>query len=154
LSEWLKSKELEIALPRWTFPASLAIYVVATTYFYAFHDGTIAVSVLFLTSILAANFGADLKPRAIMLLGNASYACYLLHTILIEYLRHKGVAIDGNVSLAIGILAGSWIIAITWHLSVEKLIAFVRRKPRLSGQRPSHMSVPVEAAPRPTAEAA
>lgn len=83
-------------------------------------------SALFLMAILSANSGADINARGLLLLGDASYACYLLHTILIEILRHQGVATSGTFLFATGVLLASWCLAILWHLTVEKVVLQLR----------------------------
>lgn len=123
VSEWIRAKDLRVFLPSWTLPVALAAYALLVLFG---ASPIIIVPALFLTAVFAAGFGADLKPRIVMLMGDASYACYLLHTILIEFLRHKGVATSGTVLFTAGVLAGSWTIAILWHIYVEKLISNFR----------------------------
>jgi len=143
LSEWLKHRFSSLELPGYTLPASIALYVFITIYFGSqdysvseiYWSQIFSVPALFLISILAANSGADLKSKGILKMGDASYACYLLHTILIEFLRHKGIATSGTFLFATGVLVGSWSLAILWHLCVEKFISTLpRRNVRISMQ--------------------
>ena len=123
LSEWISAKNLPVVLPRSTLPVALVAYVLLVLLGVS---PIIIVPALFLTAVFAAGFSADLKPRIVMILGDASYACYLLHTILIEFLRHKGLATSGALLFTVGVLAGSWTIAILWYIYVEKLISNFR----------------------------
>ncbi|ABC76445.1 acyltransferase family protein [Syntrophus aciditrophicus] len=125
ISEWIKSKYTTLRLPFWTFPVSLSAYVAATLYAV---NPVFAVPSLFMAAILASNSCADLKPRAIMLMGDASYSCYLLHTIFIEFLRHTGIAINGTFLCSLGILIGSWVIAIIWHIYIEENVSILRHR--------------------------
>lgn len=132
LSEWLKRKFVRPMLPRSTLPISIALYTLVNVFLDSNIDNLlnwteiISVSALFLVTILSANFGADLNPRGILVLGDASYACYLLHTILIEFLRHRGIAISGTFLFTAGVIISSWGCAIFWHLYVEKFISMLR----------------------------
>lgn len=128
LTEWIKKMKFDYVPPRWLLPALLILYVTSVLFY---DTGIIAVSVLFFAVVVASNQGADIKSRALLLLGNASYACYLLHTILIEYLRHKGVATTGSIPFVIGVLIGSWALALGWHFTVERWILLFRQ--RISG---------------------
>jgi exopolysaccharide production protein ExoZ len=120
-----KLQAIDICLPKWIFPALLVTYALAVVIYAA--NPAVVVPVLFFAAIFSACCGADLQPRAIMLMGDASYACYLLHTILIEVLRHLGFAISGTILFTLGVLVGSWIIAIAWHITVEKMFFKLRR---------------------------
>jgi len=106
-------------LPSWTFPISLFAYTIAVV----FTSFIFLVPALFLITILAS----DRKHRLLILMGDSSYACYLLHTILIEFLRTKGFLVSGTIPYTIGVLVASWAIAIAWYISVEKLILILRR---------------------------
>jgi peptidoglycan/LPS O-acetylase OafA/YrhL len=125
LTEWPRVKGLRLTLPRWVLPVSVAIYAVAVIFFAA---GGVSAVILFLMAILAANYGADIQNRTLLLLGNASYACYLLHTILIEFLRHLGIPSSGTFLFTAGVLIGSWVLAILWYLYVEKFISDIHKK--------------------------
>jgi exopolysaccharide production protein ExoZ len=135
-SEWLKDKFSGARLPISTLPVSIALYMLATVLLGSkgysvseiYWSAIISVPALFLIAILSANFGADLKPRGILVLGDASYACYLLHTILIEFLRHQGIATSGTLLYTTGVLVASWSFAILWHLYIEKIISMLRRQ--------------------------
>lgn len=136
LSEWLNIKLAGLKLPNSTLPVSIGLYVLVTlllgskgySVYEIYWSAIISVSVLFLTAILSANFGADLKPRGIIVLGDASYACYLFHTILIEFLRHQGIATSGTFLFTTGVLVASWAFAVLWHLYIEKFISMLHRR--------------------------
>jgi len=132
LTEWPIFKEIRLKLPPWFLPVSVAIYAISVVFFAA---GGIAVVILFFLAILASNHGADIKNKTLILLGNASYACYLLHTILIEFLRHRGIPSSGSLLFTSGVFIGSWSLAILWHIYVEKFISNLhRRSARVSMQ--------------------
>lgn len=124
-SEWIKAKNLPISLPYWTLPVALAVYALLVL---IGGSPIIIVPALFLMAVFTASFGADLKSRILMIMGDASYACYLLHTILLEFLRHNGIDTSGTLPFTVGVLVGSWSIAIWWHIYVEKLISVVRSR--------------------------
>jgi exopolysaccharide production protein ExoZ len=134
LDSFVGRLKLKIQLPYWTFPACLALFVVLTIVAalgmsYPMNGSTLAMILppaLFLTGVLAARFGADLKAPFLILLGNASYGCYLLHTIFIELMRHRGIAIDGSIIKTGAILIASWTLAMLWHLTFEKLMPLLR----------------------------
>lgn len=124
LSEWLSSKLTNYTLPKTTFPIVLAIYVlvfgVALKGVNCPVLGYFTVSSLVFLAVLSAKLGADLKSRSIMILADASYACYLIHTIVIELLRYKKFEIDGSFGLTAFTLSLSWLIAIGWHHIFER----------------------------------
>lgn len=131
--EFLARCDLKISLPWWTLPAALLVYVVLTIVAasglsYPLNGSSLAMLLppaLFAISVVASRFGADLKPLFLIRLGNASYACYLLHTILIELMRHRGVTVDGSLLPTAYIIVTSWIIALFWYLFIEKTIAMM-----------------------------
>lgn len=118
-SEWVATKN--VALPGWLFPASLVAYT--ATVVFEWLDPWIAVPGVFAVAIVAAHAGADIRSKPLILLGNASYACYLLHTILIEWLRHQGFETSGTVLFTVAVVAASWALALVWHLTLERMIA-------------------------------
>jgi exopolysaccharide production protein ExoZ len=123
-TEWIKDANLR--LPSWTFPVSLAGYSVMVIFNVA--DPHYLVPALFATTVLASNSGADLALRPLVLMGDASYACYLLHTILIEVLRHVGLPVySGTVLMTILILVIAWGLAIGWHLTIERAVSRLSR---------------------------
>jgi exopolysaccharide production protein ExoZ len=124
VTEWITAKVSKQTFPRWLFPCSIPMYLVSVLWF---DTGMVGVSLLFAVSVIAANQGADIKNRALLLLGNASYACYLLHTIIIEYLRQHGVATSGTIVFTTGVLVGSWALAIVWHFTVERCVLSLRQ---------------------------
>lgn len=135
-SQWLKNRNIKLSLPTFTLPVSIAFFLVVTIWSSSISLALempwaielFAVSLLFLISIMASNCGADLKPRFLLLMGDASYACYLLHTILIEFLRHKGIATSGTFLYTMGVLIGSWSLAILWHFYVDKYIVLLSKR--------------------------
>jgi exopolysaccharide production protein ExoZ len=136
LSEWLNSLRLPPGVPRWTIPLAFVSYAVLTVCLGAgdhspaelFRWTVVTISAFFCFVVIASSHGADLQPKLILLLGEASYACYLLHTILIEVLRHHGIATSGTLGFAAAVLVGAWVLAILWHLSVERLVTMLRRR--------------------------
>jgi len=143
LSEWLKRKCLGLKLPSFTLPLSIALYAISAVFLGSreysepevYWTAVVSISALFFIAILSANYGADLKPRGILIMGDASYACYLLHTILIEFLRHRGIATSGTLLFTTGVLIGSWGLAILWYFYVEKYISMLpKRNVRISMQ--------------------
>lgn len=128
-----KSIPEEMKLPKFTFPFSLLVYFISTLFF---DTEFLGVTALFFVSILASNHGADLKSKLLVLLGNSSYACYLLHTIFIEFLRHKGIATSGTALFAIGVILCSWALAIIWYFSVEKLVFLAKNSWQKYGLTP------------------
>lgn len=128
LSEWLKNKFSGAKLPDATWPISIALYICITLFLGSkgysasqiYWSAIVSAPTLLLIGILSAHFGADLKPRGILALGAASYACFLLHTIIIEFLRHRGIATSGTFLFTTGVLVISWGFAIFWNRYVEK----------------------------------
>lgn len=123
LTEWIKLKKLNFLISKKIVPLSLALYVVSVLMFEA---EFISVPMLFFMLIFASMYGADIKSSSVVLLGNASYACYLLHTIFIEFLRHKGIQTSGTILYTTIIVFSSWTIAVLWFLYVESLITKIR----------------------------
>jgi exopolysaccharide production protein ExoZ len=95
-SEWIKGLNL-LKLPTWTFPVALAGYSAIVILNVA--DPHYLVPALFAMTVFASNSGADIAPRPLVLMGDASYACYLLHTILIELLRVKGFPVASGTAI-------------------------------------------------------
>lgn len=128
LSEWLKNKFSGAKLPDATWPISIALYICITLFLGSkgysvsqiYWSAIVSAPTLLLIGILSAHFGADLKPRGVLALGAASYACFLLHTIIIEFLRHRGIATSGTFLFTTGVLVVSWGFAIFWNRYVEK----------------------------------
>jgi exopolysaccharide production protein ExoZ len=145
-SEWAKGASLR--LPIWTFPVALAGYTAMVIF--NVMDPHYLVPALFATTVVASNSGADLAPRPLILLGDASYACYLLHTILIEFLRHFGFPVsDGTAVMVIPILIGSWGLALVWHFTVEKAISRLRAAAAKITRASSSADRRLPAQPRP-----
>jgi exopolysaccharide production protein ExoZ len=78
-------------------------------------------------ALFSAGAGADIKWRPLLLLGDASYAIYLTHTIFIEWVRVENV--HGTISIVppkesvlvmIGYLFCSTVIGVAVHLWIEK----------------------------------
>jgi len=123
-TECIRTRVSKHTFPRWLFPFSVLMYVASVL---LFDTGIVGVSLLLVVSVLAANQGADIKNRTLLLLGNASYACYLLHTIIIEFLRQHGVATSGTLLFTTSVLVGSWVLAIVWYFSVERFVSLLRQ---------------------------
>ncbi len=117
-------KDIRIHILTCIFPIAIAAYALSNI-FLEVHP-LVAVTFLFMIAVVSANKGTDLKMPWVILLGDASYACYLLHTILIYVLRKNGLEVDGTLPSAIGFIIASWACAILWHLSVEKLTRMLR----------------------------
>ncbi|WP_160009748.1 acyltransferase [Rhizobium sp. 18055] len=128
-TEWLLPRIDHLIIPSWFFPIALLTYALMVPIVLGPLESTVvafaAASLLLLAGVVSAKLGTDLRSKPIMLLGNASYACYLLHTIIIELFRQRGFAIDGSVGLTVIIFALSWCAALAWHGSIEKLIGLV-----------------------------
>lgn len=127
----------QMHVPKWTLPAAIAAYSVSSVIAgmiwpfpdVAFYPAIVLAPMLILVVVLAAQYGSDLKPRILIVLGNASYGCYLLHTILIELLRHRDIAIDGGVLMTAYIILASWVIAVPWYILIERgIAAFVKQR--------------------------
>jgi len=126
-TEWIK--EANLRLPSWTFPVALAAYSLMVIFNVAAPH--YLVPALFALTVLASNGGADLAPYPLVLMGNASYACYLLHTILIEVLRRIGLSVDsGTAAMTISILMAAWGLAIAWHLTIERAVSRLSKSRR------------------------
>ncbi len=117
-------KEFNLPMWRGVFPISMSVY--AGSIVFGGVNPLVAVTLLFALAVVSAQAGADVTSPWIILLGNASYACYLLHTILIYAIGLHWVPLQGTVPFAIGVIGLSWVCAIAWHMSVEKMIHMVR----------------------------
>ncbi len=136
LSEGIRKLNLPIKLPKLTLPVCMIIYIVAILSEY---NNMTAVTLLFLAAVLCSQYGADLQIKKILLLGNASYALYLLHTILIEYLRHKGIQSNGSFLYTSGVMIGSWLIALAWYMTIEKTLSHIFRRKKKSVSIPDRI---------------
>lgn len=83
-------------------------------------------------SLFAASSGADIKWRPLALMGDASYAIYLSHTIVMEWIRRHIPSASPwkeSVGVTIAVIIGATLIGIAVHLWIERpLLRFVRRK--------------------------
>ena len=132
LSEWLAPKLQGYRLPKVTFPIILAGYVFVVGI--ALKDvnvpalGLLVVSALLLAAVLSAQLGADIRWRPMMTLAEASYACYLVHTLVIEFLRQKHFDVNGSFGFTIFAFSLAWALALGWHFLFEKrIVQAVRR---------------------------
>jgi exopolysaccharide production protein ExoZ len=126
---WFLTELMKASLPGfkihiYSFPILVALFVLTEIFL---DLGFVSVCILFFASVLISNHGGDLNNKTLLLLGNSSYACYLLHTILIEFLRHNGIPTSGSILFTTFLLLGSWIMAVLWFLTLEKYIIFFRR---------------------------
>jgi exopolysaccharide production protein ExoZ len=130
VSEIFTRRDRVLSLPKWVFPAALAGYVAIVGVLLKGVDApliaVLVISAMLLIAVLTARLGGDWKWRPLIVLGDASYACYLLHTIIIELFRHMRVAIDGSLLTTALIFSVSWLTAIAWHSSVEMVVSKVR----------------------------
>jgi exopolysaccharide production protein ExoZ len=87
-------------------------------------------------ALFSASAGADVAWRPLILLGDASYAVYLTHTIFMEMIRvenaHGTISIPTpkeSLSVMIGYLISSITIGVAVHLWVEKpLLRWIKRQ--------------------------
>ena len=110
--------------PRWVLPVSLCVHAVACILVAAVTAEASTSILVMPTSILvvgaavvAAKSGHDTQNSVAMLLGGASYALYLVHTIVLEWMRHKGVAINGmgpELSFYLALSIGLSIVIYKW----------------------------------------
>jgi len=117
-------------VPSWLFVLVTALYVglvlVGVNEF-------VIVPLLVLTAVIAARRGGDIRDRRLLLLGAASYGCYLLHTILIAAMRAAGIDVNGTLVIVAIIMILSWTVSIVWFHTVEAYFSRLRkrlRKPR------------------------
>ncbi|MBO9193113.1 acyltransferase [Rhizobium sp. 16-449-1b] len=132
LSEWLATKLDAHRLPKAILPVTLAAYVLVVGI--GLKDvnspalGLLIVSVMLMTAVMSGKLGADIRWRPLMTLADASYACYLVHTIVIEFLRHKHLNVDGSLGVTVMAFALAWVVALGWHFWFEKrVVQTVRR---------------------------
>jgi exopolysaccharide production protein ExoZ len=116
-TELLRKLNLPLKFPKLTMPVCLVLFVISILW--QMND-LVSVTLMFTITVLSSQYGGDLQNKTIMLFGSASYALYLLHTILIEFLRHHGIQSSGTFTYTVGIMIASWIIAIAWHKVIEK----------------------------------
>ena len=135
-------KGMAFRIWRGLFPAAIVAY--AGSFILLEVDPLMAVTLLFTIAVVSANAGADVQVPWIMLLGNASYACYLLHIILIYGLRSSGIEVTGTLPVAAGIVLACWICALLWHLSVERSIRLLRNSISRESLRFSSMCDPAQ----------
>ena len=101
--------------PLWaTYPAALSF-------------GTYMPVLLVAASLFAASSGADIAWKPLVLLGDASYALYLTHTLLMEGIRvakfHGTIPMPSpkeSVGSMLGVMTASVLVGIAVHLCIEK----------------------------------
>jgi len=85
------------------------------------------VPALFVVAVLTARSGGDVKSRGLLLLGAASYACYLLNTIIIDVMRAIGVPIYGHMTIVVSVLLLSWVVSVIWYETLDRWVKSLRR---------------------------
>ena len=81
--------------------------------------GSVEIFFICLISILVMPNSTSKINNYLILMGDASYSCYLLHTILIEWLRAKHIS-PGSLFYSILLLTISWLLALIWCVLIEK----------------------------------
>jgi exopolysaccharide production protein ExoZ len=74
-------------------------------------------------ALFAARSGADIRSRLLLLLGEASYSIYLVHTIAMEKLYSRVIPRDwasANIWVALFVVAFATAVGVIVHLLVEK----------------------------------
>lgn len=111
------------------FPAFLVVHC-ALSIWIVIHPSAIMSTLAYLSpialvsiAVFTAKSDYDVRSKPILLLGGASYALYLFHTIVLEALRIKGMTIISAFDINFLIyLALSVVIAIIVHLRIEPLL--------------------------------
>jgi exopolysaccharide production protein ExoZ len=111
------------------------------------------------SALFSASSGADIKWKPLILLGDASYAIYLTHTIFMEkfrVMRYFGeIALPSpneSLGVMIGVLICSTLIGIAVHLWIEKpmiryIKAWLQRHPKNSLAMPESATAAYRPAP-------
>lgn len=141
---WLAPKLPAVTSPRWVFPLAIAVFAALTLMGV---NEFVIVPALVLAALLTSKLGADIQSKQLLLLGAASYGCYLLHTILLSILRAMGIEISGSVTFTLMILIVAWTSAVIWYLTVERGIGLLHRRSRTWRRKTA--TVPVTEAPDP-----
>lgn len=88
-------------------------------YIYTGFNKNMEVGVLCIIAILVKPTKQIRINSVLVVLGDASYSCYLLQTILIEWLRAKHI-LPNSILYSTIILVSSWVIAVFWNQTLEK----------------------------------
>lgn len=116
---WIRGVSLHAGV----FAVAIVVYVVCVA---AGVTPFLIVPALFIVAVLTARGGGDVKSRGLLLLGAASYACYLLHTILIDVMRAVGVPFDGQLVVVVPVLLLSWVVSVIWYETLERWVKSLR----------------------------
>jgi exopolysaccharide production protein ExoZ len=101
------------------FPPQQQTYAYGATYFPA---------LLVAAALFAASAGADITWRPLVLLGDASYAVYLSHTITLEILRRVTPLWKESITTTLTVVTIATLVGIAVHLYVEKpMLRWIRR---------------------------
>jgi exopolysaccharide production protein ExoZ len=71
-------------------------------------------------ALFAASSGADIKWKPLVLIGNASYAIYLAHTIAMEFFRRFTPPWKESLGVTLAVVIGGALIGIAVHLWIER----------------------------------
>lgn len=132
LTGWLARKLDGLRLPKAILPVILVCYVTVVGVGLKGVNSTVlgllVVSALLVTAVMSAHLGADILWRPMLTLADASYACYLLHTIVIEFLRHRHLEVDGSLPITALVFALAWLGALGAHFCLERRLFQVARR--------------------------
>lgn len=123
-STWVLNKYPGLRFPAWLFLLALPIYVTCVLLEVNLY---VIIPALVAVAVFTARTGGDLKFKSLMLLGAASYGCYLLHTILLSGLRALDIEISGTIVFTAIFVAVAWLISILWYETVERFFANLHR---------------------------
>ena len=124
-SNWILQRFPQVRLPAWLFVLAVPAYIVgvlADVNLYAI------VPLLVILAIFTARTGGDIKAKWLLLLGAASYGCYLLHTIILAGLRAIDVDISGTMFFTVVFMTVSWASAVVWYETIERFFANLHRR--------------------------
>jgi exopolysaccharide production protein ExoZ len=102
-------------------PPQQATYNYGATYFPV---------MLVAAALFAASAGADITWRPLGLLGDASYAIYLVHTIFMEMIRRATPPWKEHVIVMLAVVTAATLVGIAVHLWIEKPILKLIRQYR------------------------
>ena len=77
-------------------------------------------AMLVAAAIFAASAGADITWRPLVLLGDASYAVYLTHTITLEFLRRFTPPLKESLGVTLAVVMIATLVGVAAHLFIEK----------------------------------